>query len=58
MAIFNFGGQQADSSNGEDLIKAAQEAGVKFGGSVVAGDSHGVTGGTVNGDVKGTETSK
>ncbi|MEV5322436.1 hypothetical protein AB0K92_33210 [Streptomyces sp. NPDC052687] len=56
MAIFNFGGgNQASSDDPEALIKAVTDAGVTFGGSIVLGDSHGVSGGTHHGDVHGTE---
>jgi len=55
MAIFNFGGQSVDSSDAEGLAQAAKDAGVTFGGSIVLGNTYGVSGGTVTGDVKGTE---
>jgi hypothetical protein len=55
MAVFNFGGSQADSSDADALVKAAQDAGVTFGDSIVVGNSYGVTGGTVHGDVHGNE---
>ncbi|QLJ06694.1 hypothetical protein HZZ00_37315 (plasmid) [Streptomyces sp. NEAU-sy36] len=55
MATFNFGGQSVDSSDTEALAKAAQEAGVTFGGSIVLGNAYGVSGGEHQGDVHGTE---
>ncbi|MCX4549260.1 hypothetical protein [Streptomyces sp. NBC_01500] len=32
MAVFNFGGKSADSTNPEALVKAAKDGGVRFGG--------------------------
>jgi len=57
MAItFNFGGgNEASSDDPEALIKAAQDAGVTFGDSLVVGNTYGVSGGTHHGDVHGTE---
>ncbi|MGW0630487.1 hypothetical protein [Streptomyces sp. NPDC002758] len=57
MAVFNFGGNQVDSSDADALVKAAEDAGVTFGGSIVAGNSYGVSGGTVNGTVHGGDQS-
>ncbi|MCW7988248.1 hypothetical protein XF35_23980 [Streptomyces platensis subsp. clarensis] len=51
MAIFNFGGAQVDGSDAEALAQAIQDAGGSVGGSIVAGNSYGVTGGVVTGDV-------
>lgn len=53
MAIFSFGGKEVDSSDVEALTQAIEASGgsISFGGSVVAGNSYGVTGGVVNGDV-------
>lgn len=52
MAVFNFGGKSVDSSDADAFVKAVQDAdNVTFGGSIVAGNSYGVTGGTVTGDV-------
>ncbi|WP_346161724.1 hypothetical protein [Streptomyces mordarskii] len=42
-------GASVDPTDGEALA----EAGVSFGGSIVAGTSHRVTGGTVHGNVYG-----
>ncbi|MGW1071037.1 hypothetical protein ACWD4F_41890 [Streptomyces aureus] len=55
MAIFNFGGQQVDSSDAKALIHAVTTSGATFGGSIVAGSTYGVSGGTVTGTVHGTE---
>ncbi|MET7727538.1 hypothetical protein [Streptomyces mirabilis] len=55
MAVFNFDGTQVDSSDADALVKAAEESGATFGGSIVAGNVYGVSGGTVNGDVHGDD---
>ncbi|MFI6494345.1 hypothetical protein [Streptomyces sp. NPDC050564] len=57
-AVFNFGGKQVDSSDADALVKAAEESGVAFGGSLIVGNSYGVTGGTVHCDVKGIQDGK
>ncbi|KAB7643572.1 MULTISPECIES: hypothetical protein [Bacteria] len=55
MALFNFGGQTVDSSDADALAQAAQDAGATFGGSIVAGNTYGVSGGVVTGTVHGDE---
>ncbi|MEU2380363.1 hypothetical protein [Streptomyces misionensis] len=55
MAIFNFGGQSIDSNDPEALANAVENSGATFGGSIVLGNTYGVSGGTHTGDVKGTE---
>ncbi|RSS59838.1 hypothetical protein [Streptomyces sp. WAC01280] len=57
MAIFNFGGVSIDTSKteGNDLADAASSAGVEVSGSIVGGSTYGVSGGTHNGNVYGTE---
>lgn len=51
MAVFNFGGKSVDPSDADAFVKAVQESGGTFSGSIVAGNSYGVTGGIVTGDV-------
>lgn len=55
MALFNFGGSEVDSSDADALIQAVQKSGATFGGSIIAGNTYGVSGGTVTGTVHGTE---
>ncbi|MFI9290821.1 hypothetical protein [Streptomyces gardneri] len=56
MAIFNFGGHSIDTSKTEgDLAQAAQDAGVTVSGSIVGGNTYGVSGGTHHGTVHGNE---
>ncbi|MFI8422211.1 hypothetical protein [Streptomyces sp. NPDC085460] len=57
MAIFNFGGFSIDTatSTGDDIAQALQDAGVTVNGSIVGGDTFGVSGGTHHGTVHGDE---
>lgn len=44
---FFINGKQIDLTDAQSI----EDAGISFGGSIVAGNSYGVTGGTVEGDV-------
>ncbi|GHG12422.1 hypothetical protein [Streptomyces hydrogenans] len=57
MAIFNFGGVSIDTTQTDsaDLTQALKDAGVTINGSIVGGNTYGVSGGTHHGDVYGTE---
>ncbi|MFE4663316.1 hypothetical protein ACFRFJ_42375 [Streptomyces hydrogenans] len=56
MAIFNFGGVSIDTTtDSADLTQALTDAGVTVNGSIVGGNTYGVSGGTHHGDVYGTE---
>ncbi|MFE5794683.1 hypothetical protein ACFQ8C_19165 [Streptomyces sp. NPDC056503] len=57
MATFNFAGFSIDTSTatGEEIATALQDAGVTVNGSIVAGSTFGVSGGTHHGDVHGDE---
>ncbi|MFB7427345.1 hypothetical protein ACFC0K_29085 [Streptomyces hydrogenans] len=57
MAIFNFGGVSIDTTQTDsaDLAQALTDAGVTINGSIVGGNTYGVSGGTHHGDVHGTE---
>ncbi|WP_043231627.1 hypothetical protein [Streptomyces sp. NRRL F-5193] len=57
MAIFNFGGVCIDTTQTDsaDLAQALTDAGVTINGSIVGGNTYGVSGGTHHGDVYGTE---
>ncbi|MFC9266091.1 hypothetical protein ACFT25_40505 [Streptomyces hydrogenans] len=56
MAIFNFNGFTVDSdSSAEDIAQATQAGGVEISGSIVMGNTYGVSGGTHHGTVHGTE---
>lgn len=51
MAVFNFGNGPVDGDDENALKAAVEESGTVVGGSVVGGNSYGITGGTVNGNV-------
>lgn len=50
-AIFNFGGKQVSGDDQEGLEKTIKESGTEVHGSIVGGNSYGITGGKVSGTV-------